>query len=57
MLEEIGKAAKKASWYLAGLNTKQKNHVLMGIADCLQQQSDVILAANAQDMVSAKLTI
>ncbi|HGJ5857787.1 glutamate-5-semialdehyde dehydrogenase [Arsenophonus nasoniae] len=55
MLEEIGKAAKKASWYLAGLNTKQKNHVLMGIADCLQQQSDVILAANAQDMVSAKV--
>lgn len=55
MLEEIGKAAKKASWYLAGLNTKQKNHVLMGIADCLQQQSDVILAANAQDMVSVKV--
>lgn len=55
MMEEIGKAAKKASWYLAGLNTKQKNHVLMGIADCLQQQSDVILAANAQDMVSAKV--
>ncbi|HGJ5860200.1 MAG TPA: glutamate-5-semialdehyde dehydrogenase [Arsenophonus nasoniae] len=55
MLEEIGKAAKKASWYMAGLNTKQKNHVLMGIADCLQQQSDVILAANAQDMVSAKV--
>lgn len=27
----------------------------MGIADCLQQQSDVILAANAQDMVSAKV--
>lgn len=55
MLEKIGKAAKEASWYLAGLNTKQKNNVLMAIADCLQQQSDAILAANAQDMVSAKV--
>lgn len=54
MLEKIGKAAKKASWYLAGLNTKQKNNVLMDIADSLQQQSDAILAANAQDMVAAK---
>ncbi|HGJ5882323.1 glutamate-5-semialdehyde dehydrogenase [Arsenophonus sp.] len=54
MLEKIGKAAKQASWYLAGLNTKQKNNVLMDIADCLQQQSDAILAANAQDMEAAK---
>lgn len=54
MLEKIGKAAKQASWYLAGLNTKQKNNVLMDIADCLQQQSDAILAANAQDIEAAK---
>lgn len=54
MLEKIGKAAKKASWYLSGLNTKQKNTVLMAIANSLQQQSDAILAANAQDMAAAK---
>lgn len=54
MLEKIGKAAKQASWYLARLNTKQKNNVLMDIADCLQQQSDAILAANAKDMEAAK---
>ncbi len=54
MLEQMGKAARVASWQLAQLSTKQKNAALEQIADLLEQESDVILSANQQDMLQAK---
>ncbi|QWT41746.1 glutamate-5-semialdehyde dehydrogenase [Dickeya dadantii] len=54
MLEQMGKAAKKASYQLAALSTSQKNKALMTIADLLEAQHDVILAANEQDLAQAR---
>lgn len=54
MLEELGKAAKAASYQLAVLSTAQKNAVLMTIADRLETQSAEILAANEQDLADAQ---
>ncbi|GLR10322.1 glutamate-5-semialdehyde dehydrogenase [Mixta theicola] len=54
MLEEMGKAAKVASYQLATLSTAEKNRVLMTIADRLEAQSAEILAANQQDLADAR---
>ncbi|AOM40932.1 glutamate-5-semialdehyde dehydrogenase [Xenorhabdus hominickii] len=54
MLEQMGKAAKSASWQLAQLSTSQKNQALNHIADLLETETDVILAANQQDMNQAR---
>ncbi|HHN8581161.1 glutamate-5-semialdehyde dehydrogenase [Providencia rettgeri] len=54
MLETMGKAARVASWLLAQLSTKQKNAALLQIADLLEQDNAVILAANQKDMAQAK---
>ncbi|CAG9412455.1 glutamate-5-semialdehyde dehydrogenase [Providencia alcalifaciens] len=54
MLEQMGKAAREASWQLAQFNTKQKNSALEQIADLLEQKSDSILAANQLDMAQAE---
>lgn len=54
MLEEMGKAAKAASWQLAVLSTAQKNRVLATIADRLEAQSAEILAANELDLADAR---
>ncbi len=54
MLEHMGKAAKAASYQLAGLSSKEKNHVLTQIADNLQARADVILKANAEDLAQAR---
>lgn len=54
MLEDMGKAAKAASYQLSVLSTAQKNAVLMTIADRLEAQGDEILAANAQDLDDAR---
>ena len=54
MLEEMGKAAKAASYQLATLTTAEKNRVLMTIADQLEAQSAAILAANEQDLGDAR---
>ncbi len=54
MLEQMGKAAKAASYKLALLSSKQKNQVLNKIADYLESQSETILAANAQDLDEAR---
>ena len=54
MLEEMGKAAKAASYQLATLSTTEKNRVLMTIADLLEAQSEGILAANQQDLADAR---
>ncbi|PHM26722.1 glutamate-5-semialdehyde dehydrogenase [Xenorhabdus ehlersii] len=54
MLEQMGKAAKAASWQLAQLSTSQKNQALNHIADLLETEIEVILAANQQDMKQAR---
>lgn len=54
MLEEMGKAAKAASYHLSVLSSAQKNQVLMTIADYLESQSTMILAANEQDLADAR---
>ncbi|MGK6328214.1 glutamate-5-semialdehyde dehydrogenase [Erwinia sp. DT-104] len=54
MLEEMGKAAKAASYQLAVLSAAQKNQVLMTIADRLEAQSADILAANELDLADAR---
>ncbi|EQB98847.1 glutamate-5-semialdehyde dehydrogenase [Photorhabdus temperata] len=54
MLEQMGKAAREASWQLAQLSIKQKNQVLIHIADLLEQKSTIILEANQLDMAQAR---
>lgn len=54
MLEEMGKAARAASYQLAELTTQQKNQVLQSIADRLETESAAILAANADDVADAR---
>lgn len=54
MLEEMGKAARAASYKLAELTTEQKNQVLLTIADRLEAESADILAANEQDLADAR---
>lgn len=54
MLEQMGKAAREAAWQLAQLSTKQKNQALVRIADLLEQESAIILAANQLDMIQAR---
>jgi glutamate-5-semialdehyde dehydrogenase len=54
MLEQMGKAAREASYKLAELSTEQKNQVLLTIADRLEAESADILAANQQDLTDAR---
>ena len=56
MLEQMGKAAKQASWQLAVLSTAKKNQVLSVMADRLEAHSEAILLANEQDMAQARAT-
>ena len=54
MLEQMGIAAKKASWQLALLSSAKKNQALAVMADTLEANSDIILAANEKDVANAK---
>ena len=54
MLEQMGIAAKAASYKLALLSSREKNQVLETIADALEAQTDGILSANAQDLADAR---
>ncbi|MFJ5451099.1 glutamate-5-semialdehyde dehydrogenase [Pectobacterium carotovorum] len=54
MLEQMGKAAKAASYQLAVLSTSQKDRALLTIADLLEAESATILAANALDLADAR---
>lgn len=54
MLEQMGKAAKAASWQLAVLTSAQKDSALLAIADSLEANRQSILDANAQDMAEAR---
>lgn len=54
MLEQMGKAARAASYQLAELTTAEKNRVLLTIADRLEAESAAILQANEQDLAEAR---
>lgn len=54
MLEQMGIAAKAASYKLALLSSREKNRVLEHIADALEAQADAILSANARDLDDAR---
>ena len=53
-LEVMGKAAQQAAFELATAATAQKNQALAIIADELEANSEVILAANAKDIAAAR---
>lgn len=55
MLEEMGKAAKEASYQLATLSSSKKNQALSVIADMLESESEEILQANAEDVAAARV--
>lgn len=54
MLEQMGIAAKAASYKLALLSSAEKNRVLEKIADELEAQMESILSANVQDVEQAR---
>jgi len=54
MLEQMGAAAKAASYKLALLSSREKNRVLEKIADYLESQSSAILRANEEDVAEAR---
>lgn len=54
MLQEMGKAAKKASKQMALASTEQKNEVIHEIAKALQKNKELILKANQVDIDAAK---
>jgi len=51
----MGKAARAASYQLSVLSTEQKNQVLLTIASQLEQESEAILRANAEDVAEARI--
>ena len=53
-LELMGQAAQQAAFELATAATEQKNRALAVIANELEANQDVILAANAKDIAAAK---
>lgn len=53
-LVEMGKQAKAAGIKLAQATTEQKNAVIMAIADGLEANREIILAANKQDVDEAR---
>ncbi len=54
MLEQMGKAARQASYQLSTLSTAQKNAALLLIADMLEANSQSIVQANELDMAAAR---
>jgi len=54
MLEQMGKAAKAASYQMALLSSREKNRALECIADNLEAQAAAILDANEKDLAEAK---
>ena len=51
---DILKAAKKCAPSLAAVDSQQKDRALLAMADALENHCDSILAANGQDMETAK---
>lgn len=48
--EELFKAAKKASKYLALMSDEQRNEILLAVADAIMEQKEMLLEANARDL-------
>jgi len=53
-VRELAQRAKRASRVLAQLGTKEKNSLLVGMADELKAQEKVICKANQEDVAAAK---
>jgi len=51
---EIVKAVKNASRFVSGATTEQKNNALLSIAQSIEDCTDEILRANAEDMTASK---
>lgn len=49
-LTELGQRAKAASRIMGRLGSAQKNEILLAVADRLETDCDLLLAANAEDM-------
>ena len=54
-LRELAQRAKRASRVLAQLGTKEKNSLLVGMADELDAQEKVIRKANQEDVAAARV--
>jgi glutamate-5-semialdehyde dehydrogenase len=54
-MRELAQRAKRASRVLAQLGTKEKNSLLVGMADELAAQEKVIRKANQEDVAAAKV--
>jgi glutamate-5-semialdehyde dehydrogenase len=54
-VRELAQRAKKASRVLAQLGTKEKNSLLVGMADELDTQEKVIRKANQEDVAAARV--
>jgi glutamate-5-semialdehyde dehydrogenase len=54
-VRELAQRAKRASRVLAQLGTKEKNSLLVGMADELDAQEKVIRKANQEDVAAARL--
>ena len=50
---KIAKAAKKASYQMALISTKEKNHALMKMAQALKAQQSYLIKENAKDLAAA----
>src|SRR5271157_2540337 len=50
---KIAKAAKKASYQMALISTKEKNHTLMKMAQALKAQQSYLIKENAKDLAAA----
>lgn len=50
---EIVKAVKNASRFVSGASTEQKNNALLSIAQAIEDSTDSILKANAEDMTAS----
>ncbi|WP_047243099.1 glutamate-5-semialdehyde dehydrogenase [Chromobacterium subtsugae] len=53
-MQQLGKAARKASRLLARADTQQKNAALLAIADAIVRDQDLLLAANRRDLDAAR---
>ena len=52
---KIAKAAKKASFQMALINTKEKNHALMQMAHALEAQQSYLIRENTKDLNAASI--
>ena len=54
---ELLQQAKAAKWAMNLASTETKNAALLAMADCLLEEQQAILAANALDLEAAKGTV